>query len=804
MKRVFSFLIPLLLLSAGGCMKDLITVSDAEEGVSVSCDALNSDIAALQTLLTEIGSGSTVTSYSDGKITFSSGTTVTVIARSAYDFSYVNPVVASSNGYWTLDGTQLSAKVESEAIKLKGEDGAWYAYYGSSWHELGEISSGSSVPVFQSVSSGSSAVSVTLADGTVISAETYQGSDSIELNSTSATVAQSGGAAVVTITSSGSWTATVSDSWISLNATSGSSGDKITATVTANTGSRRTGTVTFTCGSVSATLTIVQSGETDAISSADTEQSEDNVGTVSFDRTISIVFSSSGSASVSGDDNGVVTVSGNDVTVKNANYDEKVIYELSGTTSDGFFKLYSSNKQAIVLNGVSITNKNGAAINVQSNKRTFIVVNGSNKLADGSSYSDTPSDEDEKAVLFGEGQLIFSGSGSLTVTATGKAGITSDDYVRFMSSPTVTVNSTSGHGVRGKDAITVSNGTIAITASAAGKKGMSSDGTVTFDGGKTTITVSGGVDTSDSSDLSGSAGIKSDGIFTMNDGTLTITNSGQGGKGISGDVQGYFNGGTVSVTVTGSNYGSSGGNQGGNVPGQRAGSSSDNSVAAKGIKFDGNLVITGGSINAVAKSHEAIESKGTIEISGGYIYANSSDDAINAASHLTISGGYVCAYSTGNDGIDSNGNMYIKGGVIYAVCSGSPEVALDANTEGGYKLYVSGGVLFALGGLESGAQLTQNCYSSSWSKNTWYAMTVGSDTYAFKTPASGGSGLVVSGASQPAVKSGVSVSGGTALPGDLVVIAPTVSGGSTVSLSSYSGGSGMGGGNQGGGPGRGW
>ena len=213
---------------------------------------------------------------------------------------------------------------------------------------------------------------------------------------------------------------------------------------------------------------------------------------------------------------------------------------------------------------------------------------------------------------------------------------------------------------------------------------------------------------------------------------------------------------------------------------------------------------TGGTISAAAKNHEAIESKGTITISGGYIFGNSSDDAINAASHMTISDGYVCAYSTGNDGLDSNGNMYIKGGVIYAVCSGSPEVALDANTEGGYKLYVSGGVLFALGGLESGAQLTQNCYSSSWSKNTWYAMTVGSDTYAFKTPASGGSGLVVSGASQPAVKSGVSVSGGTALPGDLVVIAPTVSGGSTVSLSSYSGGSGMGGGNQGGGPGRGW
>ncbi|MCR4824335.1 MAG: carbohydrate-binding domain-containing protein [Bacteroidales bacterium] len=800
MKRAFYFLLPLIIL-AGGCMKDQITVSDAEEGVSVSCDVLNADIAVLQTLITEIGAGSTVTSYSDGKITFSSGTTVTVTARTAYDFSYENPVVSASGDYWSLDGTQLSVKVADEAIKLKGEDGAWYVYYSSSWHELGDVTSGSSIPVFEAVSESSStgAVSVTLSDGTVLSVEAYQGSDSIELNSTSATVDKAGGAVVVTVTSSDSWTATVSDSWLSLNATSGSSGDKVTATASANTGSKRTATATFTCGAVSATLTVTQSGETDSITSSDTEQSEDNVGTVSFDRTISITFSSSGSASVSGDDNGVVTVSGNDVTVKNADYDEKVIYELSGTTSDGFFKLYSANKQAIVLNGVSITNKSGAAINVQSNKRTFVVVNGTNKLADGSSYSDTPSDEDEKAALFSEGQLIFSGSGSLSVTATGKAGITSDDYVRFMSSPTVTVNSTAGHGVRGKDAVTVSNGMIDITVSAAGKKGISSDGTVTFDGGETDITVSGGVDTSDSSDLSGSAGIKSDGIFTMNSGSLTITNSGQGGKGISGDVQGYFNGGTVSVTVSGSNYGSSGGNQFG-----KASSSSDNSVAAKGIKFDGDLAITGGNISAVAKNHEAIESKGTIEISGGYTYANSSDDAINAASHLTITDGYVCAYSTGNDGIDSNGNMYIKGGVIYAICSGGAEVALDANTEGGYKLYVSGGTLFALGSLENGATLTQSCYSGSWSSNTWYSMTVGSSTYAFKTPSSGGTGLVVSGSSQPTVKSGVSVSGGTSIFNGMGLISPTVSGGSSLSLSTYSGGSSSGGpGGNGGGPG-GW
>jgi hypothetical protein len=519
----------------------------------------------------------------------------------------------------------------------------------------------------------------------------------------------------------------------------------------------------------------------------------DDIALTTFARTITITFSTTGAATVSGDEHGIVSVSGNDVTVDNSAYDEAVRYELSGTATDGFFKLYSANKQAIVLNGLHLTNKNGAAINNQSKKRTFVVLQGSNTLADGASYTDTPDEEDEKAACFSEGQLVFSGDGSLTVNATGKAGITSDDYVRFLGTQKVSVSSTAGHGVRGKDAVVITSGTLGITVSAAGKKGISTDGDVIIDGATTTITVSGGVDSSDSSDLSGSAGIKADGVFTINDGLLTITNSGQGGKGISSDQQGYFNGGTVQVTVTGANYGSSG-NGGFGGPGGFGGfggssSSSDNSVAAKAIKFDGDLLFAGSTVNAVAKNHEAIESKGTVDIAAGRVYAQSSDDAINAASHLTISGGLVCAYSTGNDGLDANGDMYIKGGVIYAIGAGGAEVALDANTEGGHKLYVSGGTLFAIGGLENGAQLSQNCYSaSSWSKNTWYALSVGDDTWAFKTPASGGNGLVVSGAGKPTLKSGVSVSGGTTVFAGMGAIDATCSGGSGVSLSSYSGG----------------
>jgi hypothetical protein len=247
---------------------------------------------------------------------------------------------------------------------------------------------------------------------------------------------------------------------------------------------------------------------------------------------------------------------------------------------------------------------------------------------------------------------------------------------------------------------------------------------------------------------------------------------------------------------------------------------SDYKSSPKGIKIDGAITISDNAVISVTTTGaggEGIESKTSIDITGGQVTVNASDDAINAsynddtkslsnAGDLTISGGYVYARSTGNDGIDANGNVYIKGGLVYAIGTSTPEVAIDANSEEQKKLYVTGGTIIAIGGLENGAQLTQSCYlASSWSKNTWYAMTVGSETFAFKTPSSGGNTMVVSGASQPTLKSGVTVSGGTSIFDGVGYTDATVTGGSSVSLSSYTGGGGWpgGGGPGGGGPGGG-
>ena len=498
------------------------------------------------------------------------------------------------------------------------------------------------------------------------------------------------------------------------------------------------------------------------------DDSEDLIANTTFAQTVNVVFSTDGNATVIGDNEDFsVTVSGNDVTIVYSG-EEYVMYELSGSANDGFFKLYSAKKQGITLNNVNITNPNGAAINVQGpqaepskGKRTFIVLKGDSCLADGASYTDTADEEDEKAALFGEGQFIFSGTGSLTVTATGKSGIVSDDYVHFLDGD-ITVEMTSAASVSGSDTLKP-------------------------------------------------ACVRGKDYVKMTEGSLSLTSTGTGGKGISSDGNGYFYGGTISVNVTGSNFGSSGGGSGfpgGGFPGvgfPGGDNNSSNGVSAKGLKFDGNLIFKGSHIVVNCTAHEGIEAKGTLSVSSGEVYSHSqSDDAINSGGNLTISGGLVCAYSQGNDGLDANGNCYIKGGLVYAIGAGTPEVAVDANSEGGYTLYLTGGTMVAIGGLESGSSLTQGCYSaSSWSQNTWYGLTVGSSTYAFKTPSSGGTPLVVSGSSTPTLQSGVSVSGGTTCFEEMFYTNASVIGGSPVSLSSYSGGNGGGGGPGGGGPGGG-
>ena len=481
--------------------------------------------------------------------------------------------------------------------------------------------------------------------------------------------------------------------------------------------------------------------------------SEDDVSNTTFTRKINITYSAEG-VSVEGDDNGIVTVDGQNVTVQNTGK-EAIVYQLSGSASNGSFKLYSEKKQALLLDNLYLTCTDGAAINNQSGKRTFVMVEGTNVLSDASSALYTPTDaaEDMKAVFFSEGQLLVSGSGSLKVTArntVGKAAIATDDYFRVLGNPTLTVSagSSAGHGIRGKDYVQLSGGTLDVTVSAPMKKGISSDDYVLVEDGTHTVTVSGSAawDEEDG-EYSGTAGVKADNYFGMTGGTLTITNTGNGGKGIHAGsydfdptdhavADSYISGGTLSITTKGTEvYDVS-------TKGIKIGWATKDGTGehAKVTANAGNLLISGGCITVSTGAGEGIEAKKDLTISGGEIHVTSAkEDAINSQGEFSVTGGYIYAYSAGNDGMDANGNMRISGGYVMAITTrGSPEVALDANTEEQKKLYISGtAVVVAYGGLERGYSASNPVKSMQVTAGSWNALTSSSGEViaAFKTPA---------------------------------------------------------------------
>ncbi len=545
--------------------------------------------------------------------------------------------------------------------------------------------------------------------------------------------------------------------------------------------------------------------------------------------------------------------------VQSADVAAEITYNLSGSSADGGFYNEGAYKSTVELNNLTLTNKSavfsGAAVHIQNSKRIKVKpLNGTtNTLVDAAGGA-------QKGCLYVKGHAEFAQSGTLNVTGNVKHGIKTGEYFSIKNS-TINVLSAVGDGINCEQFFLMESGTIAInnvaddglqcdiedpetgstgetvdhededsgniyinggtlTMNVAGiaAKGLKAEGNIAINGGDITIATS-GKGTWDTEDLETKAAtcISSDANVTISGGTLNLTSTGSGGKGLKCDSLLTVTGGTMVIKTTGALYYHNGSTENTNYTGNTDNIDSKYYSSPKGIKagiktesgsgwnvsytYAGGIVISGGkiSISTSGRNAEGIESKSTLVINDGEIAVNAYDDGINAASDLTINGGLVYSRSANNDGIDANGNVYLKGGLVYAVGASSPEVAIDANSEEQKKLYVQGGTLVTIGGLESGASLTQSCYkASSWSKNTWYALTVGSDVFAFKTPSSGGSNLIVSGASTPTLQSGVTASGTEIFDG-IGFYPASATGGTSVSLSSYTGGNGgPGGGGHGG------
>ena len=550
---------------------------------------------------------------------------------------------------------------------------------------------------------------------------------------------------------------------------------------------------------------------------------------------------------------------------------EEVTYTLSGESTDGEFYMSGSYKATVELNGLTLTNttpvKSGAAVHIQNGKRIKVkVCNGTvNTLTDAVGGS-------QKGCLYVKGHAEFAQKGTLNIIGNVKHGIKTGEYMTLKNA-TINITKAAGDGINCAQFFQMTSGKIAISGvsddgiqcdiedSTAGSTGETTDhededtGNIYLEGGDITASVTadaakaikaegdiratgtnvtattsgGGVWDADKVKTKSSSCMSADGNMLISGGTLTLTSTGAGGKGINVDGNFTATGGSVTINTSGNAVvASSTGTLSVVTSSQQLDNyDSDYKSSPKGIKVDGAIVISDNAVISVTTTGaggEGIESKTSIDITGGQTTVNASDDGINASKNtstggsgdLTISGGYVFSKSSGNDGIDANGNCYIKGGQVYAIGTTAPEKSIDANTEEGKKLYITGGTIIAVGDLENGVSISGGtCKSaSSWTANTWHALYNGGTLVAaFKTPASsgnsgggpggwpGGGGpgggpgggsqkLIVYTSSTPTVKSGVTVADGTEYFGGMANIGGTVSGGSDVSLSNYSSGGG--------------
>ena len=419
-----------------------------------------------------------------------------------------------------------------------------------------------------------------------------------------------------------------------------------------------------------------------------------------FTSTVTITYNGS-SVSVESSNNQILHhISGAYVTVDmQTNSVSGVEIVVKGKSEDGGLKIYGEKKYKLTLAGVELTSQKGPAINSQCKKRIYVHLQEgtTNCLTDVASYSDdtyyldASADEDRKGCFFSEGNLVFSGAGTLVVAGKYKHGIVTDGYFWMRPGVTIAITEAAKNGIHVKGdsddniGVYIKGGLIYANLSSEAGKGIKCDLDVEVAGGKLCLNTSGNaIYESDENDTSSAAGIKTDGSIVISGGTHTLKSTGTGGKGLNADTDITISGGETTITTTGGKYTYT----------------SSLTSSPKGAKADGNITISDGKLNisVTGKSDgsEGLESKGTMNISGGEVYVYAYDDAINAAKALNVTGGKVYAYASNNDGIDSNGTLIVSGGLVIASGTSAPEGGIDVDNSNNFK--INGGIVISVGG----------------------------------------------------------------------------------------------------------
>jgi len=194
------------------------------------------------------------------------------------------------------------------------------------------------------------------------------------------------------------------------------------------------------------------------------------------------------------------------------NEDGEIIYVLSGTSSDGEFYLEGAFKCSVELNGLTLTNPAGPAINIQNGKRCSVTA----KKGTTSTLEDGANDE-FNGCYHSKGHTKFKGKGTLNVKGNAKHAIYSKEYIEIKNA-TLNITGSVKDAIHCKEYFLMESGTVNI--SSAGEDGIQVE--------LANDPVTG---------ITAEHEEENTGNFYMTGGTLTIANYGDKAVKADGDIQ---------------------------------------------------------------------------------------------------------------------------------------------------------------------------------------------------------------------------------------------------------------------------
>lgn len=352
-----------------------------------------------------------------------------------------------------------------------------------------------------------------------------------------------------------------------------------------------------------------------------------------------------------------VAVTGAHVVVTSTAGAGDIVYALSGATADGMFKIYSDDAFTLRLNGVSITNPDQPAVNVQAQHAVTVQLMAGtvNSLTDGTTYATAPGGEDQKGCFFSEGAVTFTGTGSLTVHGRGSAqhGLVSDGHIAIESG-TVVVASAVRDGVHTNDGYFQDGGAVTVTGGYDGIDGGT--GPMSIAGGTTLVTIAG----------ADRDAIKCSGQIEIAGGDVDLTVTGNQSKGLNA-ASILLTGGTLGIETSGNVVLEASGV--GFDPSYCTGIKGDDLVrldgcavtihatgtAGRGVSCDGDIELLSGSLNASGSGNgnSYVDPTGVVDAYAGH--------CLNADADVILSGGTITLTHSGSGakGINGDSDLFI-------------------------------------------------------------------------------------------------------------------------------------------------